>query len=104
MIWPVNLIACVLFNTLRLQQHSGIGSRGRLSCKSFLNLPVRVPVLVRVVLLPGVHLPGTELLQLGVLDCAEERDRKPAVQVLHQPGHVRSDVRLGADRVHRGYS
>jgi hypothetical protein len=31
MIWPANLVNCALFNTLHLQQYSGIGSRGGLS-------------------------------------------------------------------------
>jgi hypothetical protein len=117
MIWPANLVLCALFNTLHSQNYQGVGSRGGLSRERFFtcmstcplghqltvaNISSRcVPWWLHLVLLPRLPFRRPVVLQLGLLDCAEQRPRQPDVRLLPWHGHVSHHVRLGADCVHR---
>ena len=71
----------------------------RYLARTFLRL--RVHRLLPLVLLPRLHLPGPQLLQLGLLDRPGQPRRQSTVWVLLWAGNVPNYLRLVPDCVHR---
>jgi hypothetical protein len=96
MIWPANLVLCALFNTLHSQNYAGVGTRGGMSRERFFVCTLAPAAFVAVscspicrrircwhdlVPVPRVPLPGSQLLQLGLLDRPRQHSRQPDVRI-----------------------